>query len=164
MELPYPVVIAQYKRDDYGVGKEEHFHWALVIIYDKQTLAGYAIQAVDRTVRGEEPTWQIDCRVISSLSRSSKCLGGVQVASIKHTAVQGFLQAVHEHGIGSSARPGWRCKDYVLELLEVLRTYGTLQIQHLSVEAILSALRDASGKTHAQSIVAQRCVPHMRWL
>ncbi|TFK57513.1 hypothetical protein OE88DRAFT_1651269 [Heliocybe sulcata] len=164
MELAYPVVIAQYKRDDYGVGKEEHFHWALIIVQDKQTLGGYVIQAVDRAVQGHGPTWHIDCRAVDSLSRSSKCLGGVQVGSIKHGAFHSFVQAVHQHGVGSSSRPGWRCKDYVLELLEMLRTYGSMHVQHLRVEVFLPALREASRRTYAQSVAAGRCVPHVTWL
>jgi len=34
-------VIAQYKRDEYGVGNEEELHWALIVITSRDNLQGH---------------------------------------------------------------------------------------------------------------------------
>ncbi|OJT11624.1 hypothetical protein TRAPUB_11852 [Trametes pubescens] len=56
------------------------------------------------------------------------CLGGVQVGSVKAADLDKLCEYLRSHPpVPSSATPGWCSRDYVLELLELLRPYKLLR-------------------------------------
>lgn len=56
------------------------------------------------------------------------CLGGVQVGSVKAADLDKLCEYLRSHPpVPSSATPGWCSRDYVLELLELLRPFKLLR-------------------------------------
>ncbi|KAJ7106970.1 hypothetical protein C8R44DRAFT_744847 [Mycena epipterygia] len=116
VNVSYPVVIAQYERDDKGVGHENSLHWSLLVIQNMEELKGPTFHAVDRTTRDG----------VTNLVKTSKCLGLVQIGSVKARDLKSFIELVgdndQEKGHATIPKyPGWRCKEGVLEVIELLR-------------------------------------------
>lgn len=56
------------------------------------------------------------------------CLGGVQVGSVKAADLDKLCEYLRSHPpVPSNSTPGWCSRDYVLELLELLRPFKLLR-------------------------------------
>ncbi|KAJ7261743.1 hypothetical protein B0H12DRAFT_977417, partial [Mycena haematopus] len=123
----YPVVIAQYVRDDYGVGNEEHLHWALMVVKNTDKLKGDIFQAVDRLYYGSSiASWERSYRSDADLMKTTKCVGLIQIGSVKARDLDSFIAVVgdSDQSNGHPAIPkfpGWRCKDWILEVIDLLK-------------------------------------------
>ncbi|TFY74033.1 hypothetical protein EWM64_g9979 [Hericium alpestre] len=123
----YPLVLAQYKRDDFGIGTEQHLHWALLVVTDSKHISGPCFQAVDRTyqdARGKK--WSAHFAPAASLMAMDKCLGAVQIGTVKHRELDAFIACMQAHATVPKFN-GWNCRDYVLELVEILRSLGHIR-------------------------------------
>ena len=120
----YPIVIAQYKRDDYGVGSEQYLHWALIVLTSKEELEGHCFQAVDRHYSdGRGTVWEPHYTPSASLRKTTKCLGGVQIGSVKARKLDALVMLVRAHPTTPKFE-GWNCRDWILEVVELLATEG----------------------------------------
>jgi len=115
----YPIVIAQYKRDKYGVGNEEELHWALIVITSKRDLEGHCFQAIDRHYsNGRGSVWEPHYAPSASLRRTKKCLGGVQIGSVKARNLDDLIELIKSHPT-TPKFDGWNCRDWILEVIEL---------------------------------------------
>ena len=86
-----PLAVVQYKRDDFGVGTEENLHWAIVAVSSSKsgTIVGAVWQVINRKYSdGRGLVWELSHRTQVELNKSSKCLGGVIIGSIKGKDVE----------------------------------------------------------------------------
>lgn len=86
-----PLVVVQYKRDEFGVGTEDKLHWAIVAVSSNKsgTVIGAVWQVVNRVYSdGRGIVWSMHHRSEVELNASSKCLGGVIIGSIKGKDVE----------------------------------------------------------------------------
>lgn len=86
-----PLAVVQYKRDDFGVGTEENLHWAIVAVSSNKsgTIVGAVWQVINRKYSdGRGLVWELSHRTQVVLNKSSKCLGGVIIGSIKGKDVE----------------------------------------------------------------------------
>ena len=86
-----PLAVVQYKRDDFGVGTEENLHWAIVAVSSNKsgTIVGAVWQVINRKYSdGRGLVWELSHRTQVELNKSSKCLGGVIIGSIKGKDVE----------------------------------------------------------------------------
>ncbi|RDB19909.1 hypothetical protein Hypma_012968 [Hypsizygus marmoreus] len=147
----YPIVIAQYQRDDFGVGGEHMLHWALVVLWNKEDpFEGHAYQAIDRHYSdGRGVIWkQHDIDIV--LNNTVKCLGAIQIGEVKarkfkdlHGLIVGYPTVPKAHV------PGWNCRDWVLEVVELLREKGCIY------ESVYPAPVAAMGTKAAQPHLLQ---------
>ncbi|RDX51669.1 hypothetical protein OH76DRAFT_1346507 [Lentinus brumalis] len=132
-----PIVVVQYKNEFRGVGHEADLHWALVVITDRATLSGPSFQAYaqrrhtdDAQEYEYETQWYRRHAPASlfdvSATVRSLCLGGVQVGSVRAADVGKLMEYLASHPPMPSHR-GWCSRDYVLELLELLRPFKMLR-------------------------------------
>lgn len=77
----FNIHVVQYERDDHSVGSEQHLHWAVVLLIDGDS-RGPCFQIVDRRFRDGRVEWSIADRDVD-LRRTTKCLGGVTIGTIK---------------------------------------------------------------------------------
>ncbi|KAI0961012.1 hypothetical protein AcV7_000232 [Taiwanofungus camphoratus] len=120
----YPVVIAQYERDDSGLGKEENLHWALLVVTDLARLSGPTFQAVDRLYSdGRGKVWELSYLESTSLRRTSKCLGGIQIGWVKTSQVNDLITLIQRHPVTPKSS-SWNCRDWVVEVIGLLKTRG----------------------------------------
>jgi hypothetical protein len=165
----YPIVLAQYKRDDYGVGDEEELHWALIVIISRADLEGHCFQAVDRNYTdGRGKVWTSHYAPSASLRRTRKCLGGVQIGSVKARDLDTLIALIKNHPTVSKF-DGWNYRNWILEIVEVLRVKGwiseTFTSEHTQENPqsrYLARLREASVTTAALS--GDKFVPDVRWI
>lgn len=78
----YPIVIAQYERDDYSFDHPEQLHWAIIVLEDVKDQKGQCWQAVDRHFRDGRVEWRIAHDVVK-LGNTTKCLGGVCIGYVE---------------------------------------------------------------------------------
>ncbi|KAJ7183636.1 hypothetical protein C8R46DRAFT_884416 [Mycena filopes] len=127
LNKPCPIVIAQYERDDFTVGDEEKLHWAIIVLTKPDALEGHVFQAIDRIYsdeRGEQ--WSRHYQANGSVLKAPKCVGLAQIGAVKAREVQSLLDLVgtsdNSKGYPALKRfEGWRCKDWVLEVVDLLR-------------------------------------------
>jgi hypothetical protein len=151
----YPIVIAQYKRDEYGVGNEEELHWALIVITSRDNLQGHCFQAVDRNYSdGRGKVWAPHYAPKASLRKTTKCLGGVQIGSVKARNLDGLIELIQSHPT-TPKFDGWNCRDWILEVIELLGAKGWISEDFTSEgntqTRYLRSLRQASANTVAKS-------------
>lgn len=150
-----PIVIAQYKRDDMGVGQEEKLHWALIIITDARELSGPCFQLVDRTYRHPDGriksfSWNIHS-VQAVLSKTTKCLGGVQVGCVRASELATVCDLINSHAPVPKS-PEWNCRDWISEVLGLLHKRYCIDTRILPpgarpIDCLLPSLRWASRAT-----------------
>jgi len=165
----YPIVIAQYKRDEYGVGDEEHLHWALIVIKSKDQLAGHCFQAIDRHYSdGRGTVWSPHYAPHASLEKTTKCLGGVQIGSVRARELDDLVAIIRHHPTAPKF-DGWNCRDWIIEVIELLRGKGWISeafagdhLQGNPQSRYLIYLRQASVNTEANS--RDKFVPDILWL
>ena len=84
----YYIVVAQYKRDDFDVGAEENFHWALFVlegIDDRAvSVSSPCYQVFDRHYHDGRVEWVLFHRH-AVLDKTGKWLGGVVIGRVKES-------------------------------------------------------------------------------
>jgi hypothetical protein len=167
----YPIVLAQYKRNNYGVGNEEEFHWALIVITSKRGLEGPTFQAVDRTYTdGRGKVWESHYAPSLSLMRTRKCLGGIQIGAVKARDLDDLTAVIRGHP-ATPKFDGWNCRDWIVETIELLSTKGWISAafgsKHVPGDAqsrYLVHLRVASASTEAATPTPRNFVPVVQWM
>ncbi|KAJ7452850.1 hypothetical protein FB451DRAFT_1373967 [Mycena latifolia] len=173
----YAVCIAQYARDDMGAGHEEYLHWALMVVTKVGALEGPTFHAVDRTKPDGQVTWQRAYLPKASLLKTSKSLGLVQIGSVKARDLKSFIAVVgdSDQSTGHPTRPkfqGWRCKDWVLEVIDLLKAEKAGWIDDIMVapgyaatrEMFLPALRRVANATMDARMTDRTAPPVAEWL
>ena len=166
---PYPVVLFQYKRDDYGVDCEECLHWALFILTDLALLKGHAFHAVDYKFAAPRASqWNHWYKEDVSLFSSNKGLGGVQVGDVPAHLLDKVVEHIKIFPIPKHEE--WNCRTYVLEMMEQLRGFhcmskdlGSDLKRSLNEDDFLADLRQASVKTVEVTEQMGQLVPHIVW-
>lgn len=87
----YSIVIAQYERGNFGVGTEEHLHWAIIVVINEEKQEGRMYQAINRpmnTPHGPVVGWELSTSQNASLDKSHKCLGAVRIGIVKQKELE----------------------------------------------------------------------------
>ena len=87
----FSLVVMQYERADFSVGHEEELHWAIVAVSSNKSgiIVGAMWQVINRKYSdGRGLVWELSHRTQVELNKSSKCLGGVIIGSIKGKDVE----------------------------------------------------------------------------
>ncbi|ETW81036.1 hypothetical protein HETIRDRAFT_102092 [Heterobasidion irregulare TC 32-1] len=145
---PFPVVLFQYKRDDYGVDCEECLHWALFILTDLTLLKGHAFHAVDYKYAAPRANqWNHWYKEDVSLFSSNKGLGGVQVGDVPAQLLDKVVEHIKIFPIPKHEE--WNCRS------DLKRS--------LNEDDFLADLRQASVKTVEVTEQMGQLVPHIVW-
>ncbi|KAA1477201.1 hypothetical protein DENSPDRAFT_884893 [Dentipellis sp. KUC8613] len=143
-EHKHPIAIVQYQRASFGVGTEEHLHWALFVLTDRRRQRGPSFQAIDRLYSdGRGVVWRLHECAHDAVRASPRCLGGVVVGAVRAREVdelREMLRANRPHPKG----PGWNCRSWIMECLRSMRGKGWLCGDIAQQAALLPALRIAS--------------------
>ncbi|KAJ7796742.1 hypothetical protein B0H13DRAFT_1674740 [Mycena leptocephala] len=173
----FPIVIAQYTRDGYGAGNEEHLRWALMVVVKDAALEGPTWHAIDKHWADGGVTWERAYLPKASLLRTNKCIGLVQIGAVKARDLKSLIAVVGDedpmkgHPVSPSFA-GWRCKDWVLEVVEILRIQNKGWIDATLVPAgrpairqmFYPALRRVSEATQMARQVDPSSPPAVEWL
>ncbi|KAJ6492551.1 hypothetical protein C8R47DRAFT_1270830 [Mycena vitilis] len=124
----YPIAIAQYERDDFTVGSEEKLHWAIIVLTNPTALEGHIFQAIDRIYsdeRGEQ--WERHYQAAGN-ALVPKCVGLAQIGAVKARDLQSLVDLIgtsdNSKGYPTVKRfDNWRCKDWALEVVDLLRSH-----------------------------------------
>jgi hypothetical protein len=130
------------------VGNEEKLHWAIIVLTKPDVLEGHIFQAIDwiySDERGEQ--WERHCQSSGSVLKVSKCVGLTQIGSVKARDLQSLVDLT---GMGDNSKgypavkrfEGWRCKDWVLEVVNLLRDHNAEWIDNDLVPAGQKSTRD----------------------
>ncbi|KAJ6512980.1 hypothetical protein C8R45DRAFT_890811 [Mycena sanguinolenta] len=173
----YPIVIAQYERDDYSVGNEEHLRWALMVVRNSDKLRGPIFQAIDRLYYGgTTATWERSYLPEGDLLKTTKCIGLIQIGSVKARDLDSFIAMVGDSdpNKGHPVIPkfqGWRCKDWILEVIDLLKQNSdwidNTLVPHGQTarrEMFLPALRRAGKATAEVRAKDRKAPPAAEWL
>ncbi|KAK7682216.1 hypothetical protein QCA50_014803 [Cerrena zonata] len=145
------IVVAQYKRADYGVGAEENFHWAIIILEDineDAALCGPCYQVFDRHFNDERGVeWHLYNKPVT-LGRTDKSLGGVVIGTVKQKDLVELGQILSAH-LPIVKFEGWNCRDWVIEAIQLLRVKGWIPTDIKEQASLLPSLRAASTASDA---------------
>ncbi|KAJ3745817.1 hypothetical protein DFH05DRAFT_1055928 [Lentinula detonsa] len=144
----YPIVVIQYERDGFSVGREDQFHWALIVITDEKEKSGPCWQALDRHYSdGRGVIWELYDGKVVHPERTTKCLGGVKVGSVKKSELKSLKEIL------GALQPApkfheWNCRDWVVEAILCLQVNGWISEGVIpSQDFLLTGLREASAQT-----------------
>ncbi|OJT10168.1 hypothetical protein TRAPUB_13273 [Trametes pubescens] len=179
-ERVYSIVVSQYIRVIYGLGAEEKLHWSIVVITDERNLKGHIYQIVTGgpgSIRNGT-TWEMTTSDKASLYKSSKCLGGVRIGSVREgqmdsldkvSGSRGFILAQRSSSrlthISQAIRRNipvpkskdWNCRDWVMECIETMKEYGWADRRLCRQEDLFPAMKQASALTaqlECQTVIA----------
>ncbi|KAG6838686.1 hypothetical protein C0991_009561, partial [Blastosporella zonata] len=87
-----PIIISQYKRDDYSADNPEQLHWApfVVVTHTDSDQSGPVWQVLDRRYRDGSFTWELATNPNIKLNGTTKCLGGVCIGYVAVTSLEEF--------------------------------------------------------------------------
>ncbi|KAG6812522.1 hypothetical protein H0H92_002413 [Tricholoma furcatifolium] len=115
----YPIIIAQYERDDYSIKNPEQLHWAIIVLEDVKEQKGPCWQAINRNYRDGRVEWNLSNSIVR-LASTSKCLGGVCICHVKAENVKDLEQLVLTN-TPTVKFDGWNCRDWVIEVIGMLK-------------------------------------------
>ncbi|KAG6914723.1 hypothetical protein DXG01_015753 [Tephrocybe rancida] len=142
----YPIVVAQYERNDFSVNNPEQLHWAIVIIKDAQKQSGPTWQATDVYYRDGRFEWKLSTIDNVTLGGTAKCLGGVCVGYIGVDELDEFGMLISSnHPTAKFA--GWNCRDWVIEVIDMLHNRGWVGHQISEQANLFPAMHGAGTKT-----------------
>ncbi|KAJ3982789.1 hypothetical protein F5890DRAFT_1574418 [Lentinula detonsa] len=141
----YPIVIIQYERDGFSVGREDQLHWALIVITDEDEKSGPCWQAFDRHYSdGRGVIWELYDGKVVFPEHTMKCLGGVNVGSVKKSELKSLREILGAHQPNPKFH-GWNCRDWVVEAILCLQVNGWISEGVIpSQDFLLTGLREAS--------------------
>ncbi|KAI8989888.1 hypothetical protein BD414DRAFT_460186 [Trametes punicea] len=138
------IMVAQYKRSNYSVGDEEHFHWAIVVMTGENGLEGRVYQAVNRINDTRDGVaWDISTAKAVSLEKSIKCLGGVRIGIITKKNLKELDKALLAN-TPEARSPEWNCRDWVMECIAIMQAEGWVYNNIRRQEDLLPAMKQAS--------------------
>ncbi|KAG5353310.1 hypothetical protein C0989_008295 [Termitomyces sp. Mn162] len=142
----YPIVIAQYERDDYSFNNPEQLHWAIAVLENTEHQKGPCWQAVDLHFRDGRVEWRIANKAVK-LGNTTKCLGGVCIGHVEADQLDGIREIVLSH-IPMIRFYGWNCRDWVMEIILLLKDNGYVK-RHIpdTQDGFFSLMRVAGQKT-----------------
>ncbi|KAF9802223.1 hypothetical protein IEO21_09928 [Rhodonia placenta] len=114
------IAVVQYERADYGVGTEEHLHWAIWALFDRDI----------------------------SLLKTRKCLGGVYIGSVKYSQIKALREVASGNGPVPKF-PEWNCRDWVIEVIQLFAEQGWISTSIPDQATLLPSMRIASVATKA---------------
>ncbi|TCD67933.1 hypothetical protein EIP91_011797 [Steccherinum ochraceum] len=142
----YHIHVVQYERADMGVGNEEELHWALILLLpDKDRMKGLCFQAIDRHYRDGSVQWELFDKE-DDLRNTRKCLGGVTIGRLGEADVQ-TLHALVKNMLPVSRYQGWNCRDWVMELIQVMTEKGWVPYIIPDQATIIAKMKEASVAT-----------------
>ncbi|KAL1661291.1 hypothetical protein GGF50DRAFT_90735 [Schizophyllum commune] len=158
-----PLAVVQYKRDDFGVGTEENLHWAIVAVSSNKsgTIVGAVWQVINREYSdGRGLVWELSHRTQVVLNKSSKCLGGVIIGSIKGKDVEMLNNLIQSNHMPQVKSQGWNCRTWVMEVIQYTLMLKGWASKPIATEAsLLPSLRVASKTTRDASIKEGKTQP-----
>ena len=163
----HPIVLAQYKRDDFGQGDEPQLHWALHVLTSSKRLSGPSFQVIDRIYQDERgKQWSLFYNPADALIGNGKCLGGLQVGTVPHREVSALVDAVRAHEVKPKFEE-WNCRDFVLELFELFKERGWMRKELADVafnqEDLIPDLKVSSSATISQARERRPFVPYVMY-
>jgi len=132
------IAVVQYMRDVYGIGTEHELHWALVVLTDEDSQKGPCFQAIDRHYSdGRGVVWSLYDKDVAL---------GVCVGSVSDSQVQSLRETVARNPPVVKFE-GWNCRDWIIEILALLKQGGWVQADVSSQAALLPSMKVASKAT-----------------
>ncbi|EIW61309.1 uncharacterized protein TRAVEDRAFT_95718, partial [Trametes versicolor FP-101664 SS1] len=144
-ERVYSIVVSQYIRVIYGLGAEEKPHWSIVIITDERNLKGRMYQIVTGSPGSirNGTTWELATSDKASLYKSSKCLGGVRIGSVREGQMDSLNKEIRRN-IPVPKSKDWNCRDWVMECIEIMQENGWADHRLRRQEDLFPAMKQAS--------------------
>lgn len=143
------IAVVQYRRDVFGVGREEELHWSIVLQTESKVNSKSrfpCFQVFDRTFNDERgKQWELHDRDVS-LAKTRKCLGGVYIGVVKESQIALLREVVHSNP-PTDRSAEWNCRDWVMEVIELFILKGWVGASIHSQSALLPSLRRASVAT-----------------
>ncbi|KAG6876626.1 hypothetical protein C0992_012226 [Termitomyces sp. T32_za158] len=142
----YPIVVAQYERDDYSFDHPEQLHWAIIVLENVKDQKGQCWQAVDRHFRDGQVEWRIAHKIIK-LGNTTKCLGGVCIGQVEADQVDDIREVILSHSPMIRFN-GWNCRDWIMEVIAVLKNNEFVKYDIPDTQdGYFSLMRTAGQKT-----------------
>ncbi|TRM60053.1 hypothetical protein BD626DRAFT_408073 [Schizophyllum amplum] len=158
------VAVIQYERNDFSVGHEEQFHWALVAVVSKKDLSirSVAWQVSDRHYSDGRPMeWILHDNEVE-VNKTFKCLGGVILGQISEKDVDKARKLVRELQQPKPKFQGWNCRDWVMEVIQnIFIPNGWAAAGATSQRSLLPSLRSASRASKSASQYHKRPMPQL---
>ncbi|KAL4244584.1 hypothetical protein ABKN59_010893 [Abortiporus biennis] len=151
-DISYPIVVAQYMRDDYGVGTEEELHWAIIVFTDIGFQKGPCFQIFDRHFRDGTVKWVYFEKDVY-LHGTEKSLGGVTIGSVKESELEDLKKVISKNQPVVKGE-GWNCRSWVMEVIAELVEKGWVDSSIRSQGSLIPSMRQAS----VQTVAAQKPV------
>ncbi|OSX62462.1 hypothetical protein POSPLADRAFT_1074526 [Postia placenta MAD-698-R-SB12] len=143
------IAVVQYRRDVFGVGREEELHWSIVLQTESKVNSKSrfpCFQVFDRTFNDERgKQWELHDRDVS-LAKTRKCLGGVYIGVVKESQIALLREVVHSNP-PTDRSAEWNCRDWVMEVIELFILKGWVGASIHSQSVLLPSLRRASLAT-----------------
>lgn len=137
------------------------------MLTSKEELEGHCFQAVDRHYSdGRGTVWEPHYTPSASLRKTTKCLGGVQIGSVKARKLDALVTLVRAHPTIPKFE-GWNCRDWILEVVELLATEGWINKSFVALgedpqARLLVDFRKVSQNTVARS--QDEFNPDVQWI
>ncbi|KAI0791659.1 hypothetical protein C8Q75DRAFT_805274 [Abortiporus biennis] len=147
LDTSYPIIVAQYKRDVYGVGTEEELHWAIIVFTDIANQTGPSFQIFDRHFRDGTVQWNYFEKVVQ-LYKTDKSLGGVIIGSVKASELENLEKVIRENQPVIKCE-GWNCRSWVMEVIAELVANGWVDPKVKDQSSLIPSMRLASLQTVA---------------
>ncbi|KAG6855870.1 hypothetical protein H0H87_009824 [Tephrocybe sp. NHM501043] len=142
----YPIVIAQYERDDYSVNNPEQLHWAILVVQDAKLQKGPVWQAIDMHYSDGRFEWQLSTGSVK-LGSTTKCLGGVCIGYLPRDNLSEFSLIVSSN-VPVPKFQGWNCRDWIMEVVEMLKKDRWIEHYILDQSTLFPIMHLAGIKTH----------------
>ncbi|EED82780.1 predicted protein [Postia placenta Mad-698-R] len=158
MDRQCKIAVVQYERADYGVGTEEHLHWAILVQTERLNQDLPCFQVFDRHYsdsRGVQ--WHLFDRDISLL-KMRKCLGGISIGSVKYSRIKVLREVISGKGPVPKF-PEWSCRDWVIEVIQLFTEQGWISRGILGQATLLPSMRNTSVTTKAGYTGSLRLIP-----
>ncbi|KAI5887668.1 uncharacterized protein SCHCODRAFT_02680727 [Schizophyllum commune H4-8] len=158
-----PLVVVQYKRDEFGVGTEDELHWAIVAVSSNKsgTIVGAVWQVINRVYSdGRGIVWSMHHRSEVELNASSKCLGGVIIGSIKGKDVEKLNTLIESNHVPQVRTKDWNCRSWVMEVIQyTLMPKGWANVPIATEASLLPSLKVAARASRDASIKEGKTMP-----
>ncbi|KIY44662.1 hypothetical protein FISHEDRAFT_50938 [Fistulina hepatica ATCC 64428] len=143
----YPIVISQYERDGYSAPDNvDQLHWAIIVVVKERQQQGPCWQVYDRHYRDGRVEWAMSAISQATMGNTNKCLGGVRIGFVKAEDLSQLQQVVVSNN-PSVKFTGWNCRDWVMEVITMLKGHNWVTAEINSQAALYPAMRQAGLAT-----------------
>ncbi|KAI0781788.1 hypothetical protein C8Q75DRAFT_790029 [Abortiporus biennis] len=151
-EIVYPIAVVQYARDEYGVGTEEHLHWALIVLVDNELQRGPCFQVFEpddsKALSDRSPSWELFHENVKLDFHGDQCLGGVIVGYVRQNELLN-LQRIALRNKPHVKFDGWNCRSWVMEVIQEMIEIGWVDPSVRHQSSLLPSMKQASLQTVA---------------